>query len=597
MDKKNKKIIHYIWFGGNPLSDLTKKCIETWKKYLPDFEIMEWNEKTFDVNQCAFVKEAYEQKKWAFVADYTRFKVLEKYGGIYLDTDMEITADISKFLEKDLFLGVEDSKMINAAVVWAKEPHNPHIQDIVKIYESKEHFNETGDLYDESVPRVLTKYFEQFGFDGQKDEIQTFDDDKVYVYPMEYFYPLSYDYQNNKFTDNSVMIHHFDATWISPMEKFKTKMKRKNMIWVVYVIDFFISLKNKIKFFSNYRDITIFAVMFLTMLLAMFSIKPVDNNMYITGTSVWQIIGFSMVWTYVTSKVRSIDLNRYLDDLTNVDPDAEEYKPYKLNLEQTNKFKERERVLYIVEMLMTIIVAFLPIIQLVNAIPSGIAIFTILSLVNIYFIHLGIKKKFKYRILELIPYAIVLGLMILVNPAIGIITSFATFIFIMIKLKSYKVKPKRIKSFLISYIVAAILFTALSFGISNVNNIKKVNVGLNIVSDSNVEEYNQIANQDNTAITEFNAGKQVFFNNIKNTTNNVGVLTNTLLAISLVLVVINVAITKKMDYIFLAVILVANSVHLMSVATASVIYLTCATACVLVLITAMNLLNKTLSGM
>lgn len=108
MDKKNKKIIHYIWFGGNPLSDLTKKCIETWKKYLPDFEIMEWNEKTFDVNQCAFVKEAYEQKKWAFVADYTRFKVLEKYGGIYLDTDMEITADISKFLEKDLFLGVED---------------------------------------------------------------------------------------------------------------------------------------------------------------------------------------------------------------------------------------------------------------------------------------------------------------------------------------------------------------------------------------------------------------------------------------------------------------------------------------------------------
>lgn len=597
MDKKNKKIIHYIWFGGNPLSDLTKKCIETWKKYLPDFEIMEWNEKTFDVNQCAFVKEAYEQKKWAFVADYTRFKVLEKYGGIYLDTDMEITADISKFLEKDLFLGVEDSKMINAAVVWAKEPHNPHIQDIVKIYESKEHFNETGDLYDESVPRVLTKYFEQFGFDGQKDEIQTFDDDKVYVYPMEYFYPLSYDYQNNKFTDNSVMIHHFDATWISPMEKFKTKMKRKNMIWVVYVIDFFISLKNKIKFFSNYRDITIFAVMFLTMLLAMFSIKPVDNNMYITGTSVWQILGFSMVWTYITSKVRSIDLNRYLDDLTNVDPDAEEYKPYKLNLEQTNKFKERERVLYIVEMLMTIIVAFLPIIQLVNAIPSGIAIFTILSLVNIYFIHLGIKKKFKYRILELIPYAIVLGLMILVNPAIGIITSFATFIFIMIKLKSYKVKPKRIKSFLISYIVAAILFTALSFGISNVNNIKKVNVGLNIVSDSNVEEYNQIANQDNTAITEFNAGKQLFFNNIKNTTNNVGVLTNTLLAISLVLVVINVAITKKMDYIFLAVIVVANSVHLMSVATASVIYLTCATACVLVLITAMNLLNKTLSGM
>ena len=101
--EKNNKIIHYIWFGGNPISELTKKCIATWKKYLPDFEIKEWNENNFDVTQCPFVKEAFEQKKWAFVADYTRFKVLEEYGGIYLDTDMEITADISKFLEMICF--------------------------------------------------------------------------------------------------------------------------------------------------------------------------------------------------------------------------------------------------------------------------------------------------------------------------------------------------------------------------------------------------------------------------------------------------------------------------------------------------------------
>ena len=161
--EKNNKIIHYIWFGGNPISELTKKCIATWKKYLPDFEIKEWNETNFDVTQCTFVKEAFEQKKWAFVADYTRFKVLEEYGGIYLDTDMEITADISKFLEDDLFLGVEDSKQINAAVVWAKEAHNPYIKDIVDIYESKKKFNETGNLYDESVPKVLTKYFEKYG--------------------------------------------------------------------------------------------------------------------------------------------------------------------------------------------------------------------------------------------------------------------------------------------------------------------------------------------------------------------------------------------------------------------------------------------------
>ena len=297
--------------------------------------------------------------------------MLEEYGGIYLDTDMEITADISKFLEDDLFLGVEDSKQINAAVVWVKEAHNPYIKDIVDIYESKKKFNETGDLYDESVPKVLTKYFSKFGFDGEKDEIQIFEDNKIHIYPMEYFYPLSYDYQNNKFTDNSVMIHHFDATWIKPMEKFKTKMKRKNMVWVVYIIDFFISIKNKIKFFSNNRDLTIFFTMFLTMFLAMLTLKPINDagifsNISVGGKSLLQIVGFSFIWTFVTAKIRNIDLNSYVDRITNFNPDNENYKAPLLNLEQTLKLQKRERIIYLFQFITTLFVAFLPILELVN---------------------------------------------------------------------------------------------------------------------------------------------------------------------------------------------------------------------------------------
>ena len=258
--------------------------------------------------------------------------------------------------------------MINAAVVWAKEPHNPHIQDIVKIYESKEHFNETGDLYDESVPRVLTKYFEQFGFDGQKDEIQSFDDDKVYVYPMEYFYPLSYDYQHNKFTDNSVMIHHFDATWISPMEKFKTKMKRKNMIWVVYVIDFFVSIKNKIKFFSNYRDLLTFFTMFFILMGTLLAITPIDNELRAGNfkLSVAQITAVSLIWTFVVAKIRNMKLNSYVDKMLGrrqEDIDNGIIKNQPLNLKQTLKLQKMERIVFLIQYVITLIVSLTPIFQ------------------------------------------------------------------------------------------------------------------------------------------------------------------------------------------------------------------------------------------
>ena len=578
--EKNNKIIHYIWFGGNPISELTKKCIATWKKYLPDFEIKEWNENNFDVTQCPFVKEAFEQKKWAFVADYTRFKVLEEYGGIYLDTDMEITADISKFLEDDLFLGVEDSKQINAAVVWVKEAHNPYIKDIVDIYESKKKFNETGDLYDESVPKVLTKYFSKFGFDGQKDEIQIFEDNKIHIYPMEYFYPLSYDYQNNKFTDNSVMIHHFDATWIKPMEKFKTKMKRKNMVWVVYIIDFFISIKNKIKFFSNNRDLTIFFTTFLTMFLAMLTLKPINDtgifsNISVGGKSLLQIIGFSFVWTFITAKIRNIDLNSYVDRITNFNPDNENYKAPLLNLEQTLKLQKRERIIYLFQFITTLFVAFLPILELVNILPNNTTIFGLLLILNMYYIYLGIKKKYKYRILELVPYAIILSLMIVLNPAIGILISIVTFGFILYKLISLKIKPKRLKAFVITYIVCTFLVAILSVAIPNFNKFDSINIGSNLIENNKLDEIDNVE-LESEVITQFNAAKPVFYDNIKDTIiSNISLYPNLYVIMSIVLIIIISIVSKKFDYIFLLIQILLGSIYIMSISINSLLYISC----------------------
>ena len=91
------KKIHYCWFGGKPLNKLGKKCLKSWKKHFPDYEIIEWNESNFDLNCCQYVKEAYEAKKWAFVSDYVRYKVLYEQGGVYFDTDVEVIKSFGKY--------------------------------------------------------------------------------------------------------------------------------------------------------------------------------------------------------------------------------------------------------------------------------------------------------------------------------------------------------------------------------------------------------------------------------------------------------------------------------------------------------------------
>ena len=101
------KIIHYCWFGGNPLPEDAKKYIESWRKYCPGYEIKEWNESNFDINCCDYVREAYEAKKWAFVSDYARFYILYQYGGLYFDTDVEMIRPLFSILQKGSFMGME----------------------------------------------------------------------------------------------------------------------------------------------------------------------------------------------------------------------------------------------------------------------------------------------------------------------------------------------------------------------------------------------------------------------------------------------------------------------------------------------------------
>ena len=220
-----KKYIHYCWFGGNPLSKLAKKCIKSWKKYLPDYEIIEWNESNVDLNECPFIKEAYENKKWAFVADYARTKAIYEMGGIYFDTDMMIKKDITFLLDKETFLGVEDSMMVNSAVWGASKPKTELARRMLEFYQSQEHFNKD-DIYKMSIPRIMTRILDEYGFDASINDVQVLKHN-IYIYPREYFYPLSYNYQNNVFTNNTCMVHYFDATWIPKHDQREVKFIRK----------------------------------------------------------------------------------------------------------------------------------------------------------------------------------------------------------------------------------------------------------------------------------------------------------------------------------------------------------------------------------
>lgn len=218
-----KKYIHYCWFGNKPLPKLAYQCIESWKKYLPDYEIKCWNEENSDLDECAFVREAYDNKKWAFVADYIRTKAIYEYGGIYFDTDMEITKPIDNIIKENQgFLGVEDSHMIACGVWYEPKPKSYLSKKLLDYYRGQSFFD-IDNLYKISIPRLISLILNDY--DSSNPEIQHLKHN-ITIYPRDYFYPLSYDHQYNVFTENTCMIHYYDATWTPDWERRENKIYR-----------------------------------------------------------------------------------------------------------------------------------------------------------------------------------------------------------------------------------------------------------------------------------------------------------------------------------------------------------------------------------
>lgn len=209
-----EKKIHYCWFGGNELPDFVKKCIDSWKKYLPDYEIICWNESNFDVEICQYVKEAYEAKKWAFVSDYARMYVLYNHGGLYFDTDVELIRPINTLIEKGPFMARESSFPefgVNSGLVLYAEKGMPVYREIMDDYE-KSHFvqGDGTNSYFTVVERV-TNILKTHGLTNE-DKVQKVAG--VLIYPRQYFCPLDYDTGKLNVTEQTYAIHWYSATWM-----------------------------------------------------------------------------------------------------------------------------------------------------------------------------------------------------------------------------------------------------------------------------------------------------------------------------------------------------------------------------------------------
>lgn len=218
------KVIHYFWFGKNPKPKIFKTCLKSWKKYLPDWEIKEWTEENCDVYINEFTTYAYKTKNWSFISDFYRCYVLEKYGGLYLDIDVELIGSIDDLLKKEKpFLGFESTGLVNSGLImYFPNPHNLLLKEMLKIVESKssvigEYFTKT------TIVAWLTEELQKNNLvnDNSFQSVMGID-----IYPSDYFCPVSPTWKHQNFTSNTRSIHHYFASWIDKKSRDEIRFKR-----------------------------------------------------------------------------------------------------------------------------------------------------------------------------------------------------------------------------------------------------------------------------------------------------------------------------------------------------------------------------------
>ena len=219
------KLIHYCWFGHKPLPELALKCIDSWKKFLPGYEIKEWNESNFDVDQIPYTAQAYKCGKYAFVSDYARFKIMYDCGGIYFDTDVEIIKNINDIIAKGAFWGMENEKRkiyCNPGLGFACPPHSQLCMEMIEQYKKSTFILSKGRYNLKTVVMRFSEILKKNGFIFSNEIIEF---NGAHFYPTDFFSPIDYLTKKINITSNTRLIHHYAASWVNEVDNLSTLAK------------------------------------------------------------------------------------------------------------------------------------------------------------------------------------------------------------------------------------------------------------------------------------------------------------------------------------------------------------------------------------
>lgn len=229
------KTIHYCWFGRNPKPPLAEKCIKSWRKYCPDYQIIEWNEDNYDLsNAPLYVRQAYQAKKWAFVTDYVRLDVVNRCGGIYLDTDVELLKSLDPLLCENAFFGFENTTNMNTGLGFGSVADNAVLKCMLADYENIPFLLDNGQMDLTPCPVRNTASIQSWLAD-RRDADSIFRTEDAVFFPPEYFCPLQKATEELKITEHSYSVHWFGASWYRPEEhiyhKYLVRKRRLQRVW------------------------------------------------------------------------------------------------------------------------------------------------------------------------------------------------------------------------------------------------------------------------------------------------------------------------------------------------------------------------------
>lgn len=216
------KKIHYCWFGRGEKSKLAQKCIVSWKKYCPDYEIIEWNEDTFDLDYNGYTRYCYDNKKWAFLSDFARLVVVAEHGGIYFDTDVELMKSPDELLQYGAFYGFENASNINTGEGFGAEAGHPTVVAMKQMYENMK--PETDGSYPIiTCPALNTQALLPFGLklDGSRQNVAGAE-----ILPIEFLNPYDDPTGRLNKTKNTISVHWYSKSWMSRGTILRSKLTK-----------------------------------------------------------------------------------------------------------------------------------------------------------------------------------------------------------------------------------------------------------------------------------------------------------------------------------------------------------------------------------